>query len=138
MKPMKDKVFIDSNIWLYLLGNDLPKKQKALQLLQEGHVISTQVVAENANVCRKKYRLDISTTEQHIQNLLAFCQVVLIQPESIISALSLSNKFSYSFYDSLIIASALESGCTILYSEDLHIGQVVNGQLKIANPFLKS
>ena len=92
MKPMKDKVFVDSNIWLYLLGNDLWKKQKALELLQEGHVISTQVVAENANVCRKKYRLDTHITEQHIQNLLAFCQVVLIQPDSIISALSLSHK----------------------------------------------
>ncbi len=132
---MKDKTFVDSNIWLYLLGSDITKKQKALQLLGQNLTISTQVLAENSNVCRKKFLLDIPTTEQHVQNLITYCKVVLIQPETILAALSISEKYQFGFYDSLIIATAIENDCNQLYSEDLQNGQVVEGKLKILNPF---
>jgi predicted nucleic acid-binding protein len=132
---MNGKAFVDSNIWLYLLGNDLPKKQKALQLLHQNHLISTQVLAENSNVCRQKFHLDIPTTKQHVRHLFSNCQVVVIQPEYIFRALSLSDKYQFGFYDSLIVATALENDCRILYSEDLQNGQVIEGKLKIVNPF---
>lgn len=135
MKPMNGRAFVDSNIWLYLLGNDQVKKEKALQLLSQGHTISTQVLAENANVCRKKFLLDIPTTEQHVQHLTASRQVVLIKPPFIAAALNTSQKHQLGFYDSLIIATALENGCTILYSEDLNEGQVFKNQLTVLNPF---
>jgi predicted nucleic acid-binding protein len=47
----------------------------------------------------------------------------------------LKNKYGYSFYDSLILAAALECGCNTLYSEDMHDGQVIESSLKIINPF---
>lgn len=65
---MKDKAFVDSNVWLYLLGNDQVKKEKALTLLQGSPIIGTQVLAENSNVCRRKFGLDIETTAQHLLN----------------------------------------------------------------------
>lgn len=52
-------------------------------------------------------------------------------------AFDISSKHGFSHWDSLIIASALEAGCTTLYSEDLQNGQVINGKLKIQNPFAK-
>jgi predicted nucleic acid-binding protein len=135
---MKDKIFADSNVWLYLLGNDLTKKQIALRLLQQGHTISTQVLAENSNVCRRKFLLDFPTTERHIHNLITSCDIVLIQPATILKALGISQKYHFGFYDSVVIATALEAGCNILYSEDLQDGQVVEGEMTIMNPFLSN
>ncbi|MBI1226992.1 MAG: PIN domain-containing protein [Bacteroidetes bacterium] len=132
---MKDRAFVDSNIWLYLLGNDADKKEKAISLLQNRHIISTQVLAENSNVCRKKFNLDIEITTQHIQNLASLCEVALIIPEYIVSALKIAGKYQLGFYDSLIIATAIDKDCQILYSEDLQDGQLFESKLKVINPF---
>jgi predicted nucleic acid-binding protein len=51
------------------------------------------------------------------------------------AALGIAERLGYRFYDSLILASALEAGCSTLYSEDLQDGQVVEGTLAIRNPF---
>ena len=87
---MNDKIFVDSNIWLYLLGNDQTKKKIALGLLQQNLFISTQVLSENANVCIRKFKLDIPTTQQHIQNLINYCQVLPIHSSTIFDALSIA------------------------------------------------
>jgi predicted nucleic acid-binding protein len=63
---MSGSKFIDSNIWLYLLQNDLIKKQIVLNILQDASNISTQVLNENANVCIKKFKLSVPQTEQHL------------------------------------------------------------------------
>ena len=49
-------------------------------------------------------------------------------------AIEIKHRYQYSYWDSLIIASALESNCSILYSEDMHHGQVIEGRLTIQNP----
>ncbi len=133
---MKDKVFVDSNIWLYLFGNDAAKKQVALKFLSQDCYISTQIVAENINVCIRKFKLTAPEVEQHAKNLISLCQVTLIHPSTIELALKISSRHQYSFYDSLVLASALETDCRILYSEDLQDGQVIEGKLKIVNPFI--
>jgi predicted nucleic acid-binding protein len=51
-------------------------------------------------------------------------------------ALKVFEKYGYSIFDSLIIAAALELGCNTLYTEDMQHGQVIEGTLKITNPFL--
>jgi len=55
--------------------------------------------------------------------------------QTIKQAWKIGNKYGYAYYDSLIIASALENDCTILYSEDLHHGQIIEERLSIMNPF---
>jgi predicted nucleic acid-binding protein len=132
---MKGKAFVDSNVWLYLLGNIEPKKRKALELLGQQHTISTQVLSENANVCRRKLSLDITTTEQHISNLITACTIASIQSDTVLKALTISNRYGFSYYDSLIVATAIESGCDLLFSEDLQDGQVIDRILTIVNPF---
>ncbi len=54
---------------------------------------------------------------------------------TISDAVRLADRYGYSFYDSLIVAAALESGCSILYSEDMQSGQLIDGTLTIRSPF---
>lgn len=93
---MNDKPFVDSNIWIYLFAQDASRKQTALQLLADEPVISTQVIAENINVCTKKLRLSLEVVESHAKNLMTNCQVVLLTPETIELALTLSKRYGYS------------------------------------------
>lgn len=132
---MNDKPFVDSNIWIYLFGENQSKKEISLKLLDQDLVISTQVITENINVCFRKLKLLSEVVESHTKNLIQNCQVVLIVPETIELALSVSKRYQYSFYDSLIIAAALENNCPILYSEDMQHGQEIEDRLKILNPF---
>jgi predicted nucleic acid-binding protein len=62
-------------------------------------------------------------------------EVVLLRKSSVDKALSVANQYKYSYWDSLIIASALENKCKILYTEDMQDGQIIEGKLKIENPF---
>ena len=133
---MNDRPFVDSNVWIYLFDKDPSKKKIALELLGQDLVISTQVIAENINVCSRKLGLAPEVVESHAKNLIRSCQVVLITSETIELALQVSKRYGYRFYDSLILAAALENDCPILYSEDMHHGQEIEGKLKILNPFL--
>ncbi len=129
---MKDKVFIDSNMLIYGSFGNFEKKQKAKEILtnaNEERVISIQVLKEFTNVCLKK-KLHNSDKEL-IENILQFKNnlfVADITYETIIEAIQLKAKTGYSFYDSLLIATALEQGCKTLYSEDLHKGQMIKGK----------
>lgn len=133
---MNDKSFVDSNVWIYLFDKDQSKKKVSLQLLCEETIISTQVIAENINVCFRKFNLPFDVVENHAMNLIQNCQVALISPATIQSALQISKRYQYRFYDSLILATALENDCPIVYSEDMQHEQVIEGNMTILNPFL--
>ncbi len=62
-------------------------------------------------------------------------QVVVVQPDTIMRALKLVQRYHYSFYDSLIISTALEKSCEIFYSEDMQHQQFIEQKLTIINPF---
>ena len=64
------------------------------------------------------------------------CQVELITLATVHVALEIRERYGFSWYDSLIVAAALESGCELLYSEDMQHGQVIEGRLRVINPFL--
>jgi predicted nucleic acid-binding protein len=53
----------------------------------------------------------------------------------VIHAAEIAGSTLFSIYDSLIISTALQNQCTILYTEDLQHNQIVDGKLKIVNPF---
>jgi len=63
------------------------------------------------------------------------CLVTTISITTIHTALDIRERYNFSWYDSLILAAALEGGCDTLYSEDMQNGQEINGQLRIVNPF---
>ncbi len=136
---MKDNIFIDTNIFVYMYGSDNQKKEKAINILYdnlEKIIISTQVINEFSNVLLKKFKLDIKTTKKIVNSIIETFKIVLIYPETIQLAYRLLEKYNFSYYDSLIVASALENKCKVLYSEDLQNGLVISKSLKVINPFL--
>ena len=137
---MKDRVFLDTNILVYLYSEDETEKQEVSLNLVDKYVpiVSTQVMNEIANVMIRKFNLKSEIVSQIIDELAESCIVNIITIETIQDALRLVETYKYSYYDSLIIASALENKCTRLYSEDMQHGQVIEGQLEIINPFTKA
>ena len=136
---MSDKVFIDTNVLIYYHSQEEnQKKHQASALFKEEYkfVISTQVVNEFVNVMLKKLRIEPIALKNTIDDLSGFFTIENINTHTIQKALDICTRLKFSYFDSLIIASALESQCTNLYSEDMHNGQIINNQLKIINPFI--
>ena len=135
MKQMRDRCFLDTNILLYLLSNDIEKKSIAKKLFKENHSISIQVLNEFSNVSLRRFKLSVSQTKEIIDKISQSCKVYPYNKETILSALDLKERYRYQFYDSLILATALDNGCNIVYSEDMQNGQVIDNRLTIINPF---
>ncbi len=134
---MKDNCFIDTNIVVYCYTNDEPKKrEKAISVCAEVNTyLSTQVLTELSNTLKKKFKVDWKDVELVISEISSGFQIFVNQPNTIEKACQIADKYNYSFYDSLIIAAALASNCSILYSEDMQNGQIVENILTIVNPF---
>lgn len=133
---MPGKTFIDTNIVIYALGQSSTKAHLAAPLFVGSPYISTQVLSETANVASKRLALSVSDTRKLITYLEAMCQVEIISLATIHIARDIRERYSFSWYDSLIVAAALEAGCDTLYSEDLQNGQEIEGRLRIVNPFV--
>lgn len=134
---MKDNFFADSNIILYLIDDtNKEKREIALSLVNQFPGISPQVVFEVINVCLRKYKLDKATTLSFIDFLLTTTVLQIENKDVVQSALRLYNKYSLQPFDSKIAATALHAGCSILYSEDMQNGLVIDDRLKIVNPFV--
>lgn len=128
--------FYDTNVVLYALSADARRKERVADLLSRGGVLSTQVLAESANVMRRKFGIALAEIEEFHDALLRACRLRLIERDTIRAALHVAARYGFSVYDSLIVAAALEAGCDTLYSEDLQHGQVIEGRLSVVNPFL--
>jgi len=134
------KVFIDTNILVYSIYGDARQKEKVNVALTDAGgqlVLSMQVLKEFTNVCLKK-RLH-KTIDELTGNILKTAQtfsVSEITVHTLTEAISIHQQYGFSFYDSLIIATALEQECKTLYSQDLQHGQTIKRKLKIVNPFV--
>jgi len=129
------KTFFDTNVLLYLLSADPVMADRAEQALAEGGIISVQVLNEFASVASRKLRMSHAEIRDFLETIRA---VVAVEPLSLAthdSALTLAERYGFSFYDSLIVASALLAGCERLYSEDLQDGQIIEQRLQVRNPF---
>ncbi len=135
---MSDSVFLDSNVLVYAYSYNEPAKQlTARQIIQhQTTLISTQVLQELVNIVTKKYKYSYTDAQQVVAENLQNNQLHTNTATTILSACEVAQQYKFSFYDSLIIAAALESNCSILYSEDLHNGLVVKDKLTIINPFI--
>lgn len=137
MRPMRDKIFVDSNVWLYMANNDSPEKKSiSLNLLNRDTYTSPQVLFECINVCRKKLKLNSEIAFSFAENLLQVNKLIEENANIVYTALQLCRQSSFQPFDAKIVATALEAGCDILYSEDMHHGLFVNNSLRIINPFI--
>lgn len=127
--------FIDTNVALYTLSEDQAKRRLALSILSRQPTLSLQVLNEAANVMRRKLGFEIQDIREILLRWLRDSRLHPLAPSTLLSALEIAARYGFSHYDSLIIAAALESNCTMLYSEDLQDGQVIEQRLTVANPF---
>jgi predicted nucleic acid-binding protein len=138
-KPMQgSRAFIDTNVMVYAYsGTEKAKRQISRRLIKEGYtVISTQVLQEVANTLARKFRIGYLAIEQTLQECILDNDVLHINRQNtVFKACGLARVYQYSFYDSLIIAAALESSCTCLYSEDLQHSQIIEKMLTLINPY---
>ncbi|MCL4861773.1 MAG: PIN domain-containing protein [Caldilineaceae bacterium] len=131
--------FVDTNIWLYAFieADDAAKSARARQLLQGSQpVVSTQVINE---ICVNLLKRRVFTEEQIRALITSFYEkyeVVELTPAVLLAASALRERYSLSFWDSLIVAGSLMAGVGMLYSEDMQHGLIVDGKLQILNPFL--
>ena len=137
---MNDKMFIDTNIWVYakIDGNDSIKHKKAISFLRNlpnQIVISTQVINEYYSALSKNRIKDIDI-QTSIEQILPNVNVQAISIATIKKSWDVKLKYNFSVYDSLIIASALEADCKILYTEDLQHNQLIENKLRVVNPFI--
>jgi predicted nucleic acid-binding protein len=140
---MKDKYFLDTNIFVYSFNSGEKNKQKvSLELISNAldkqiGCISYQVVQEFLNVATRKFvkPLSIPDCRRYLNSVFDPLCVVYPSIELYNQALEISERWQYSFYDSLIITAAINSECSTLYTEDLRHGQKIKN-LTIVNPFL--
>lgn len=129
------RCFIDTNVLLYIFSSDADKAGQAETVLNLGGTISVQVLNELTNVMRRKFGMtwdEVDTALALIKSLLDVKPLTLAIHER---GLALARRYTLSIYDSLIVAAALESGCDILWSEDMQHGMAIEG-LTICNPFM--
>ena len=137
---MPDKIFIDTNVLIYSYSIDELNKRKKVENLFNQHqelIISTQVINEFINVMLKKRKLSANELNKFLEEITEFFNISLITFSTINDALKLLTRYKYSYFDSLIIANALENDCTILFSEDMQHNQKINDRLMIINPFIE-
>ena len=127
--------FLDSNIVLYLASEDLLKADRAQELVAEGGTISVQVLNEIANISRRKMGLSWAETRNFLLMIRGLLKVEPITIEIHDVGISLAERYQLSVYDSMIVAAALSAECDMLLSEDLQDGLLINGQLRVLNPF---
>jgi predicted nucleic acid-binding protein len=133
-----DRIFVDSNIWLYaFVDNSDPRHQVALKLLKqtEQWVISSQVVSEVCVNLLKKAGRDESFIQRLIFDFHSKYTVTPIDESIHLAASQLRENYSLSYWDSMICSAALEMGCAKLFSEDMQHGLRINDGLEIVNPF---
>ena len=139
MRPTRGSVvvgaFLDSNVLIYAFVNDA-RAAKARQLLQDRPALSVQSLKEFSNVVRRKLGRDWRWLNEALEAIRVFCPSILpITLETHSEALRLAERYGYSIFDSLIVASAIQSGSETLWSENMQHGMVIDGRLRIANPF---
>ena len=127
--------FLDSNTVLYLASEDLLKADRAQELVAEGGTISVQVLNEIANISRRKMGLSWAETRNFLLMIRGLLKVEPITIEIHDVGISLAERYQLSVYDSMIVSAALSAECDTLLSEDLQDGLLINGRLRVLNPF---
>ena len=140
---MSGRYFLDSNVLIYSFdGTDPTKAQRAEELVNEAlttnrGVISYQVVQEFFNFALRRAAgpMKIADAEQFLDEVLRPLLSVHSSPVLFADALHLHGRYQLAWYDSLIVAAAMQANCDVLYSEDLQNGQRF-GNIQVKNPFI--
>jgi len=125
--------FFDTSVLLYLLSDDTVRADRIETLLAARGVISVQVLHEFAVVALRKLKIPLNEVREILDTIRAVCAVEPITVETHDRGLAVFERYRFSLYDSILVATALISGAKILYSEDLQHGQIIDNQLRVTN-----
>ena len=134
-RSVVDAVFFDTNVLLYLLSADTEKADIAEQLLAQGGSTSVQALNEFTNVSLRKLRMPLADVREVLAVVRRCLKVVPVTQEVHALGLDLLERYRFSVYDSMIVAAALISECTVLWTQDLQSGLKVDRLLELRNPF---
>lgn len=132
---MSAETFFDTSVLLYLLSGDPQQADRVEQLLAQRGTISVQVLNEFAAVATRKLRMPLAEVREVLSTIRAVCQVEPLSVDVHDRALTIVERYRFSIYDALIVASALIAGAAVLYCEDLQHRQLIDRQLRVINPF---
>ena len=122
--------FLDSNVLVYAFTSD-PRAHKAQELLARGCTAGVQGLNEFVNVARR----NLGMTWVEVRDALAAIRTLPIDIDTHTDALQIAERYRLSIFDALMVTAALRVDCRILWSEDMHDGLIVEGRLRVANPF---
>jgi predicted nucleic acid-binding protein len=128
-------VFFDTTVLIYAVTENDPRAAIAEDLLSRGGTLSVQVLNEFVAVARRKLNMEWDEIEKALAAIRTLCRTpVPIAVKTHEAAVTIARRYGFQIYDSLIVAAALDAGCTTLYSEDLQNGQTID-LLTVRNPF---
>lgn len=135
--PDVELAFVDTNVLLYAFGVEEPKRGIAQDILDQGPVASIQVLSDAASVLHHKFGIPREVVIRDLMRTLAILgDVCPLDRETLNQAWDLWQQYSLPWYDSLILAAAIRSNCTVVYSEDFQDNQVFGGLVRVVNPFV--
>jgi predicted nucleic acid-binding protein len=130
--------FFDTSVLLYLLLAEAGKADQVEELLEQSGVVSVQVLNEFTAVATRKLGLSFAEVREVLGTVRILCDTHPLTVEHHDKGTEIAERYRFSFYDSVIIASALLAGCKNLYSEDLQHRQIIDKQLTVIKPFAKA
>ncbi len=133
---MNADFFVDSNVAIYSLGKSSLKRDIARELISKTPIMSTQVLMETVNVLIKKFNFERANAFVAVLELIDKTKVIDTTATTVTKAFEVSGKYQLSHWDGLIVATALQADCVILYSEDMQHGLLIENKLTIINPFI--
>jgi predicted nucleic acid-binding protein len=136
--PSTEYSFVDTNVWLYALvqTDDVQKRERAKEVVSRANImVSVQVINETCVNLLRKASVSEETVRQLVAAFYERCAVLDSDLETLLAASESRERYGLSFWDSMIVASALRAGCKTLYTEDMQDGMNVAGRLDIVNPF---
>lgn len=126
--------FADTNVLLYLLDEG-PKADRAEEILAQGPRISVQILNECLVNCRRKAGMSWAEAGDFLTGIEALCPVEPLSLRTHQVGRALAERYQLAVYDAMVVAAALIAGCTTLWTEDMQAGLLVEGQLRLVNPF---
>jgi len=131
-----NKIFLDTNIWIYAYSND-SKRGVAVDIIEKFYddiIVSTQTINELYVVLTKKRIVSKTVANNIINDLMDNFSISLIKKETIQQSIKIQTRYKLQYFDSLLLSTALENSCKTFYSEDMQHNLIIENRLKIINP----
>ncbi len=127
--------FLDTNVLLYLASDNAVKADRAEAIVAAGGMISVQVLNEITNVLCRKIKMSWQETRVFLSMVRGLLTIAPVTVGTHETGLALAERYGFSTYDAMIVSAALLASCDTLFSEDMQDGLVIDGRLRIINPF---